>query len=98
MDGMKVWMAAWVMTVCAATASADTTPEEIDQRLTDLEAQTKIIGELAGEITQGKYKSAEKAAEAWQGKMMQALTPKKGEGEKGGKGEGEKKPAGEKSD
>jgi hypothetical protein len=55
--------------------SKGSTPEEIEQRLSDLEAQTKIIAELTTEIAAGKYKSAEKAAEAWQGKMMQALTP-----------------------
>ena len=55
--------------------SKGSTPEEIEQRLSDLEAQTKIIAELTGEITQGKYKSAEKAAEAWEVRMMAALTP-----------------------
>ena len=55
--------------------SKGSTPEEIEQRLSDLDAQTKIIAELTGEITQGKYKSAEKAAEAWEVRMMAALTP-----------------------
>jgi len=79
--------------VPVAELSKDTTPAEIEQRLTDLEAQTKIIGELSAEISQGKYKSAEKAAEAWQGKMMQALTPRKGDPEK--KADGEQRPSGE---
>jgi hypothetical protein len=84
--------------VPVAELSKDTTPAEIEQRLTDLEAQTKIIAELSAEIAQGKYKSAEKAAEAWQGKMMQALTPRKGdaankaEGEPGKAGEEQNKP------
>src|SRR5688572_6342346 len=55
--------------------SKDTTPEEIEQRLADLALQTKVIAELSGEIAEGKYKTADKAAEAWQAKMMQALTP-----------------------
>jgi hypothetical protein len=62
--------------------SKDTTEGDIDQRLSDLEAQNKIITELTAEITQGKYKNADKAAEAWQGKMMQALAPKKPEEKK----------------
>ena len=43
MDGMKVWMAAWVMTVCAATASADTTPAKA---LSPKEAFPKVIDSL----------------------------------------------------
>lgn len=62
--------------------SKDTSPEEIDQRLADLETQTKVIAELVGEIGQGKYKTADTAAEAWQAKMMQALTPRKSDAEK----------------
>jgi hypothetical protein len=65
-----------------AELSKDTTAEEIEQRLADLDTQSKIIGELTGEIALGKYKSADKAAEAWQGKMMQALTPPKKQQEK----------------
>ena len=57
--------------------SKDTSPEEIDQRLADLDVQTKVVAEVSGEIAKGKHKSAEKAAEAWQAKMMQALAPRK---------------------
>lgn len=56
--------------------SRDTTPEEIAQRLADLDAQMKLVAELTGEIAKGKHKSAAKAAEAWQAKMMQALSPR----------------------
>lgn len=62
--------------------SKDTSEGEIDQRLSDLEAQSKIITELTGEIVKGKYRNADKAAEAWQGKMMQALAPKRTEDKK----------------
>jgi hypothetical protein len=62
--------------------SKDTTPEEIEQRLADLDVQTKVIAELSGEIAKGKHKTAEKAAEAWQAKMMQALAPRKPEPKK----------------
>jgi hypothetical protein len=55
--------------------SRDATPEGIEQRLADLEAQTKVIVELTKEIAKGKYRNADKATEAWQSKMMQALTP-----------------------
>jgi hypothetical protein len=64
--------------------SKDTSPEEIEQRLADVKSHTKVIAELSGEIAEGKYKSADKAAEAWQAKMMQALVPRKPEGEKKG--------------
>jgi hypothetical protein len=36
-----------------------------------------VIEELKAEIAKGKHKSVEKAADAWQAKMMQALAPKK---------------------
>ena len=65
-----------------AELSKGSTPEEIEQRLADVEAQTKVVAELTAEIGEGKYKSAEKAAEAWQAKMMQALTPRKGDADK----------------
>ncbi len=59
--------------------SKGTTPQEVEQRLADLEAQTKVISDVADEIAKGKYKNADKAAEGWQLKMMQALTAKKPE-------------------
>jgi hypothetical protein len=59
--------------------SKGTKPAEIEQRLEDLREQTKVIGEVADEIEKGKFKNADKAAEAWQLKMMQALTAKKPE-------------------
>ena len=55
--------------------SRDATPESIEQHLSDLDAQTKVIAELTKEIAKGKYRNAEKATEAWQSKMMAALTP-----------------------
>jgi hypothetical protein len=74
--------------VPVAELSKDTTPEEIEQRLADLDVQTKVIAELSAEIAAGKYKSADKAAEAWQAKTMQALTPPRKPAD--GKGAGEK--------
>jgi hypothetical protein len=59
--------------------SKDSTPEEIEQTLTDLAAQTKVVSEVTSEITDGKYKTANKAAEGWQAKMMQVLMPRKEE-------------------
>jgi hypothetical protein len=64
--------------------SRDTSPEEIEQRLADVKSQTNVIAELCSEIAEGKYKSADKAVEAWQAKMRQALAPRKPEGEKKG--------------
>lgn len=57
--------------------SKDSTPEEIEQTLADLAAQTKVVIEMTGEVAAGKYKTVDKAAEAWQAKMMQVLLPKK---------------------
>jgi hypothetical protein len=80
--------------------SKGSTPDDIKQRLADLDAQTKVIAELTDEVAHGKYKSAEKAAEAWQAKMMAALTPRKTEPAKSegdnGKADGEKKDRDEK--
>ena len=77
--------------VPVSSLSKDTTPEEIEQRLSDLEAQSKVIADLTAEVTAGKYKSADKAAEAWQAKVMQALTPPR-KPAPDGKGEPEKPP------
>ena len=69
-----------------AELSRDATPEEIEQRLADLAAQTKVIADLSAEVAAGKHRTAERAAEAWQSKMMQALTPgRKPEEDKGKK-------------
>lgn len=76
--------------------SKDATPEGIEQRLEDLEVQTRVISDLAKEIADGKYGSAAEAAEAWHARMMQALTPGKPaadgpakERDKGTRGDGE---------
>ena len=58
-----------------AKLSKGATPEQIEQRLSDVDVQTKVIAEIAGEIGQGKYKNVDDVAEAWQAKVMQALTP-----------------------
>jgi hypothetical protein len=88
-----------VWRVPMAELSKGSTPEEIEQRLSDLAAQTKIIKELTAEVAQGKHKSAEKAAEAWQSKMMQALTPsRQSEGEKAKESEKPSTPADEPAD
>ena len=81
-----------------AKLSKGATPEQIEQRLSDVDIQTKVIAEITSEVTQGKYKNVDAVAEAWQAKVMQALTPPrkpandKGEkqaGEQRGKGAGE---------
>lgn len=77
--------------------SKDATPEGIEQRLADLDVQTRVISDLAKEVAKGRYRSADEAAEAWHGKMMQALTPSKppaGKAE-GGKAAKGSKPTGE---
>jgi hypothetical protein len=82
-----------------AKLSKDATPEQIEQRLADLDVQTKVIAEITAEIAQGKYKNIDAVAEAWQAKVMQALTPPRKPGdEKGHKAAGEQreKPAGDK--
>jgi len=45
----------------------------LDQRLSELNVQRKIVDELADEIAAGKYKNAEAGKEAWRGKIMQTL-------------------------
>jgi hypothetical protein len=82
-----------------AKLSKGATPEQIEQRLSDVDVQTKVVADITGEITQGKYKNIDAVAEAWQAKVMQALTPprkppeaKKEAGEQGGKGAGDQKP------
>lgn len=77
--------------------SKDATPAGIEQRLADLDVQTRVISDLAQEVAKGKYRSADEAAEAWHAKMMQALTPGKppaGKAE-GGKPAKGSKPTGE---
>ena len=82
-----------------AKLSKGATPEQIEQRLADVDVQTKVIADVTGEIAQGKYKNVDAVADAWQAKVMQALTPprKPPEGKdskqaagQGGKGAGEK--------
>lgn len=60
--------------VPVAGLSKGAAPEEVKQRLADLAAQTKLIQEISTEVAAGKYKSAEKAGEAWRMKVY-ALTP-----------------------
>lgn len=74
--------------VLMSELSKDATPEGIEQRLADLDAQTRVIEGLAKEVAQGKYRDAEQAVEAWHAKMLRALTP--------GKPPGADEPAGEK--
>ncbi len=62
--------------------SKETTPEEIEQQLADLEIQSKVIGEVTADIAAGKFKTADQAADAWQSKMMAAITPKRAETQK----------------
>ena len=94
--------------------SKDATPADIEQRLADLDVQTRLVRDLIKEIAQGKHRTADKAADAWQARVMQALTPGKpaeakggrgtgrqaggGEGEKGGTGKGGRRKQGERDD
>ncbi len=58
-----------------AKLSKGATPEQIEQRLSDVEVQTKVVADITTEITEGKHKNVDAVAEAWQAKVMQALTP-----------------------
>lgn len=75
--------------VPASELAKGATPEEIDQRLADLTKQAKVIAELREEIEKGQHPTADKAAEAWQAKMMQAIMPRPASG-KAAEGESEK--------
>lgn len=58
-----------------AKLSKGATPEQIEQRLSDVDVQTKVVADITAEITQGKHKNIDAVTEAWQAKVMQALTP-----------------------
>jgi len=75
-----------------AKLSKGATPEQIEQRLADVDVQTKVIADVKEEVAQGKYKNVDAVADAWQAKVMQALTPPRKPPE--AKKEEEKKPAG----
>jgi hypothetical protein len=76
-----------------AKLSKGATPEQIEQRLSDVDVQTKVIADITSEITQGKYKNIDAVAEAWQAKVMQALTPQRKPPEAKKEGEHGDKPA-----
>jgi hypothetical protein len=58
-----------------AKLSKGATAEQIEQRLADVDVQTKVVADITAEITEGKHKNVDAVAEAWQAKVMQALTP-----------------------
>lgn len=51
-------------------------PDALERRVTELEAQTRIVRETAREVAAGRYTTAEQAREAWHSKLMQSLTPR----------------------
>jgi len=79
-----------------AKLSKGATPEQIEQRLSDVDVQTKVVAEITAEITQGKFKNIDAVAEGWQAKVMQALTPPRKPPEPKKEGEQRDKAAGEK--
>ena len=50
--------------------------DDLKQRLADLAVQTKVIGGLTKEIAAGKYGNADQAADAWNAKITEALSPR----------------------
>jgi hypothetical protein len=48
----------------------------LDQRLSDLSRQQKLAEKIAREIDDGKYETAEKAAEAWHSRILELAVPR----------------------
>ena len=63
---------AWRLPVMALAQGAD--EKAIDQRIADVDLQTRVIQELTTEIAAGKYRNAAQARDAWIEKIMQSLS------------------------
>jgi hypothetical protein len=54
--------------------SKNAEPAALEARLTELNEQRKLVGQLTDEIAQGQFKSPAQAKDAWQSRAMQAVT------------------------
>jgi hypothetical protein len=49
-------------------------PAALEQRISDLAVQRRVVQEIAAEIRSGHFASSERAREAWQSRILQAAT------------------------
>src|SRR5262249_46090758 len=54
----------------------DVDPAALEQRLAELQVLTTLVREVAGDIADGKFATAEQAADAWHSRFFQSLSPK----------------------
>ncbi|MDB5293310.1 MAG: hypothetical protein JWL69_4551 [Phycisphaerales bacterium] len=64
----------WKLPLSQLLNGADKVTEE--RRLTELATQTKVAKDTTADITAGKYKTPEKAAEVWRARLLQTVLPK----------------------
>jgi hypothetical protein len=67
----------WKLPMSELSKGAD--PAALDERLTGLAEQARLVRDLAGEIETGKYGTPAQAHEAWQSRAMQASMQKRPE-------------------
>ena len=49
-------------------------PAALEQRISDLAIQRRVVQDIAAQIRSGHFASSEKAREAWQNRILQAAT------------------------
>ena len=62
----------WKLPVAELSRGAE--PAALEEQLSELAIQTKLVRELAGEVEAGKYATPSQAHEAWQSRAMQVST------------------------
>jgi hypothetical protein len=61
----------WKVPIAQFTDDADAAA--LDDRLTELNVQSKIVDDVADELAAGKYKNAEEVKDAWRARIVQTL-------------------------
>jgi hypothetical protein len=64
--------AQWKVPMSELAKNAD--PTALEERLTELTEQRKLVAQLTDEIGQGQFKTPGQAKDAWQSRAMQAVT------------------------
>jgi hypothetical protein len=62
----------WKVPMAELSRNAD--PAALDERLTELAEQAKLVQQIAGEIEEGQFTSPAQAYSAWQSRAMQVVT------------------------
>jgi hypothetical protein len=62
----------WKVPMSELSKNAD--PSALEERLTELGEQRKLVAQLTDEIGQGQFKNPAQAKDAWQSRAMQAVT------------------------